>query len=204
MSTSIRTASARRGMLALATFAVAAPTATLALAADDPAPAAPALPPVELASALNIHGELRSVGHDLAEQRVMHVARKVAKLRGERLGRGYRRKLDAKSVAQLRRKHRKLTRTLRKLRELKRTGGAPAVAIPAHLASIAACESGGNPRAIGGGGAYRGKYQFSYATWAAVGGSGDPAAASETEQDRRAAILYTPPVRASGPCAAAS
>ena len=40
------------------------------------------------------------------------------------------------------------------------------------------------------GGAYRGKYQFSFSTWASVGGSGDPAAASETEQDRRAAILY--------------
>ena len=32
--------------------------------------------------------------------------------------------------------------------------------------SIAACESGGNPRAVGGGGAFRGKYQFDYGTWA--------------------------------------
>ena len=63
-------------------------------------------------------------------------------------------------------------------------------ATPAHLQSIAACESGGNPRAIGGGGAYRGKYQFDRGTWASVGGSGDPAAASEAEQDRRAAMLY--------------
>lgn len=59
------------------------------------------------------------------------------------------------------------------------------------LQSIAACESGGNPRAIGGGGAFRGKYQFDYGTWASVGGSGDPAAASEAEQDQRAAILYS-------------
>jgi hypothetical protein len=58
------------------------------------------------------------------------------------------------------------------------------------LQAIAACESGGNPSAIGGGGAYRGKYQFDYGTWASVGGSGDPAAASEAEQDSRAAILY--------------
>jgi len=63
-------------------------------------------------------------------------------------------------------------------------------AIPAPLRAIAACESGGNPTAVGGGGLYRGKYQFSTATWAAVGGKGDPAAASEAEQDRRAAILY--------------
>jgi len=55
---------------------------------------------------------------------------------------------------------------------------------------IAACESGGNPHAIGGGGTYRGKYQFDRPTWASVGGSGDPASAPEAEQDRRAAILY--------------
>jgi hypothetical protein len=58
-----------------------------------------------------------------------------------------------------------------------------------QLAQIAACESGGNPRAIGGGGAFRGKYQFTYQSWAAVGGHGDPAAAPEGEQDRRAAML---------------
>ena len=65
-----------------------------------------------------------------------------------------------------------------------------AVAVPGALQSIAACESGGNPQAIGGGGAFRGKYQFDYGTWASVGGHGDPAAAPESEQDRRAAMLY--------------
>ncbi len=59
----------------------------------------------------------------------------------------------------------------------------------AQLQAIAQCESGGDPTAIGGGGAYRGKYQFDYQTWASVGGSGDPAAAPESEQDKRAAIL---------------
>ncbi|MEA2440415.1 MAG: resuscitation-promoting factor RpfE [Thermoleophilaceae bacterium] len=58
-----------------------------------------------------------------------------------------------------------------------------------QLQAIAACESGGNPAAIGGGGAYRGKYQFDYGTWASVGGSGDPAAAPEGEQDMRAQML---------------
>lgn len=62
--------------------------------------------------------------------------------------------------------------------------------IPAALEQIAECESGGDPRAIGGGGQFRGKYQFTYETWRAVGGTGDPAAAPEAEQDRRAAILY--------------
>lgn len=58
------------------------------------------------------------------------------------------------------------------------------------LDAIAACESGGDPTAVSSDGSYRGKYQFSYETWAAVGGSGDPAAASESEQDYRAALLY--------------
>jgi hypothetical protein len=62
---------------------------------------------------------------------------------------------------------------------------------PGNLQAIAACESGGNPSAVGGGGAYRGKYQFDQGTWASVGGSGDPAAAPEAEQDKRAAMLYS-------------
>jgi hypothetical protein len=58
------------------------------------------------------------------------------------------------------------------------------------LDAIAACESGGDPTAVSSDGTYRGKYQFDYGTWAAVGGSGDPAAAPESEQDYRAALLY--------------
>lgn len=61
---------------------------------------------------------------------------------------------------------------------------------PATLESIAACESGGDPTAVSADGSYRGKYQFDYGTWESVGGSGDPAAASEAEQDYRAALLY--------------
>lgn len=59
-----------------------------------------------------------------------------------------------------------------------------------HLQSIAQCESRGNHRAISPNGQYRGKYQFSFSTWASVGGQGDPASASEYEQDKRAEILY--------------
>jgi hypothetical protein len=69
-------------------------------------------------------------------------------------------------------------------------GRLPGVTVPSVMQAIAACESGGNPRAIGGGGAFRGKFQFTVATWRAVGGTGDPAAAPEAEQDRRAALLY--------------
>jgi hypothetical protein len=74
-----------------------------------------------------------------------------------------------------------------------RSGRWPAVAggpSAAVLDRIAQCESGGNPRSIGGGGQFRGKYQFMQATWEAMGGTGDPAAASEAEQDYRAAVLF--------------
>ena len=57
------------------------------------------------------------------------------------------------------------------------------------LERIAACESGGDPTAVSADGQYRGKYQFSRQTWREVGGSGDPAQASEAEQDRMAARL---------------
>jgi hypothetical protein len=60
----------------------------------------------------------------------------------------------------------------------------------ATLESIASCESGGDPAAVSSDGTYRGKYQFDYGTWASMGGSGDPAAAPESEQDYRAALLY--------------
>jgi soluble lytic murein transglycosylase-like protein len=77
-------------------------------------------------------------------------------------------------------------------------GSSPALASPesygvsqATLDSIAACESGGDPTAVSADGTYRGKYQFDYGTWASMGGSGDPAAAPEAEQDMRAAMLYS-------------
>ena len=60
----------------------------------------------------------------------------------------------------------------------------------ATLDAIGACESGGDPTAVSSDGTYRGKYQFDYGTWESMGGSGDPAAASESEQDYRAALLY--------------
>jgi resuscitation-promoting factor RpfB len=65
-----------------------------------------------------------------------------------------------------------------------------ATAADSALARIAACESGGDPTAVSADGQYRGKYQFSLATWRRVGGSGDPADAPEAEQDRRAATLF--------------
>ncbi len=57
------------------------------------------------------------------------------------------------------------------------------------LDKIAECESKGDPTIVSANGLYRGKYQFDRATWKTVGGIGDPAAATEEEQDQRAAIL---------------
>lgn len=65
--------------------------------------------------------------------------------------------------------------------------------------ALAQCESGNNPRAIGGGGAYRGLYQFRLSTWYSVGGTGDPIDASREEQTFRAKKLYLRAGRAPWP-----
>jgi hypothetical protein len=107
---------------------------------------------------------------------------------------GHKRLLREKHEARERRQDR---RQERRERRLAHQQAAQAAAAPAatgssaspQLESIAACESGGNPSAVDASGTYRGKYQFDYGTWASVGGSGDPAAAPESEQDMRAQML---------------
>jgi resuscitation-promoting factor RpfB len=56
--------------------------------------------------------------------------------------------------------------------------------------ALARCESGGNPRAVGGGGLFFGLYQFSLGTWQGVGGLGNPIDSSSAEQTYRAELLY--------------
>jgi hypothetical protein len=87
-------------------------------------------------------------------------------------------RLEVARAARLRRERRQLYATL------------PGGVSMATLEAIAACESGGDPTIVSADGSYRGKYQFSFSTWESVGGSGDPAAAPEAEQDYRAALLY--------------
>jgi hypothetical protein len=58
------------------------------------------------------------------------------------------------------------------------------------LAKIAQCESGGDPTIVSPDRRYRGKYQFTRATWRSLGGTGDPAKADEATQDALAAKLY--------------
>ena len=87
-------------------------------------------------------------------------------------------RMEAKRRAKLRRERQQLYANL------------PGGVSMATLEAIAACESGGDPTIVSSDGTYRGKYQFSFSTWESVGGSGDPAAAPEQEQDYRAALLY--------------
>jgi hypothetical protein len=56
--------------------------------------------------------------------------------------------------------------------------------------ALAVCESGDNPRSVGGGGQFFGLYQFTIGTWHSVGGTGNPRDASRAEQTKRAKILY--------------
>ncbi|AEE47186.1 resuscitation-promoting factor [Cellulomonas fimi] len=59
-----------------------------------------------------------------------------------------------------------------------------------NWAALAKCESGGNPTIVSSTGKYHGLYQFSVATWQAVGGAGLPSEASPEEQTARAKMLY--------------
>jgi hypothetical protein len=143
---------------------------------------------------------MREHQRELAQQRLTRkatrLARELAHIRDRGLSpRAYRRRVRDESPQELVSRVRSLRRTIRRerreiarerrqiARERRAVGASPT------LEAIAACESGGNPAANTGNGFY-GKYQFTLATWQSVGGSGNPAAASETEQNKRAAILY--------------
>jgi hypothetical protein len=82
------------------------------------------------------------------------------------------------------------TRAALGLDPFSRTGVIRSTSLPRILHRIAECESGGDPAAVSRSGRYRGKYQFSMATWQSLGGEGDPAKASEWLQDRMALKLY--------------
>lgn len=67
-----------------------------------------------------------------------------------------------------------------------------------ELASIRACESGGDYSANTGNG-YYGGYQFDLSTWQAAGGSGYPHLASPAEQDMRAQMWINAGYRGAWP-----
>lgn len=166
--------------------------ATVALAATGPRSTAPLPPATDGADLAAVHAADRATGivqarleHGDAVADVTRLARTRARL-ADSPATG-RRTYASWTTRDLRRHERRLRASVS---ELRRTGGAPDVPIPAALHAIAQCESGGNPAAVSSNGSYRGLFQFDYGTWASVGGSGDPADASSEEQYRRAAMLY--------------
>jgi len=151
--------------LAVAGSMLAVPSAALAASADNHAPDRDALHP---------SGKLT---HDEGlKDRLVRTNVRLSR----RLDRKPRvRRLQTLPVSVLRDRNQRLRKRVARLTP----------ATPPHLEAIAACESGGNPSTDTGNGFY-GKYQFTQQTWESVGGTGNPAAASEAEQDRRAAALY--------------
>jgi hypothetical protein len=72
------------------------------------------------------------------------------------------------------------------------------VVSPGQLASLRACESGGNYRAVSSSGRYRGAYQFDQGTWNSVASRHhsllvglDPAGAHPAQQDLMARALWS-------------
>lgn len=156
------------------------------------ATAAPASAASPLPTSLNAHSKgiaplIHAVKTPLISRDVA-LARKVARMEGHRLGTDYRKTARSWTIPKLKRHHRHLARELRAARRDRAEARERAHSASPQLEAIAACESGGNPATDTGNGFY-GKYQFTLATWQAVGGSGNPAQAPEAEQDRRAASL---------------
>jgi hypothetical protein len=161
--------------IATAATALTGSVTGLALAADLPIPGPSPAPAAKTHSAAWKHDHNRLLGR--------HV-RLTRKLHGDKAARHAMREHSDWSNGHLSAANKVLRR------QVKAHSAASTVAVPAILQRIAQCESGGNPHAIDASGTYRGKYQFDMQTWHANGGSGDPAAASEAEQDRIAMKLY--------------
>jgi Transglycosylase-like domain len=182
--------------LALAGAAMALPAVALAESDDPPTPTETTLA-APFAGHLSVADRLRAERREALVQRLtpraVRLAGKVARVKGVELSeRAERRRLRGESPSDLRAEIRERGRELRRAEQAAASGiagaGANTTAAP-HLEAIAACESGGDPTANTGNGFY-GKYQFTQTTWESVGGTGNPAAASEAEQDMRAAMLY--------------
>jgi len=187
----------RRTAVAAAGAALATVPAAVAAASDNAEPvpqtdggrpAASALAHRSLANVMRDGARLQrgQRAHRTLVTRNVRLANKLARAREHKLPHGRTERVRDYTRPRLRAENRELSAKLHRIAgATSSTGGS---ASP-QLQGIAACESGGDPHSIGGGGAFRGKYQFTYGTWASVGGSGDPAAAPEAEQDKRAQML---------------
>jgi hypothetical protein len=168
------------------------PTAVVALAAGTPvgialASSGPAQPPSTIAPSLHAPlaghataaGAMRHAGRARIARAHIRLARRYDSLTGRKTARRAERRALTLSPKRLRALNRELRADVRELD----------VPVPAELEQVAECESHGDPKAIGGGGTFRGAFQFMQSTWEGVGGEGDPADAPLEEQYRRAAIL---------------
>jgi hypothetical protein len=188
--------------LALAGTALALP-AGVALAETNDHPPSPSVSALAapFAGHLTMNAQMRAERREAVVERltprVIRTKHKTAKVKGNAFKpRTEKRRLTGDSPRELRGK---LERSRRELARAKRAAAraeaaqsgqaAGASTAPGHLQAIAACESGGNYSTNTGNGFY-GAYQFTQSTWESVGGTGNPAAASAAEQDRRAAMLY--------------
>ncbi len=166
--------------------APAALAATVAKAPGTDAAATGGLPAPQARAAV-----ARQRARHRAAGRNVYLARQVARVHGRRIAHGYELRAAAKPLRILTRSNARLRRELGALRRDRARRRAAFRAVPrSTLRAIAACESHGNPRAIGGSGRYRGIFQMTFQIWSAVGGHGDPAAAPVGEQYFRAALLY--------------
>jgi Transglycosylase-like domain len=157
--------------------------AGLALAAEQPAPGPSIVSPaltMPIAGDASAREAMREAGIGRHVREHVRLSRRYADLTGLRVDR----------LALLQRAHNLTPKVLRAAnRKLSEDVKELDVPIPPVLKQIAECESHGDPKAIGGGGSFRGRYQMMVSTWESVGGKGDPAAAPAEEQDRRAALL---------------
>jgi hypothetical protein len=174
--------------ITLAAVTLAIPSGPVAT--EPPSPVRTALQP-PVAGHLTVAAQMRAVRdarqRKRLSERATRLARRVAAARDRKFdGARFRTRLRGDAPRVLRSRVRRLRDDLARAQ---RTPAPGTVSTPGYLQAIAACESGGNPAANTGNGFY-GKYQFTQSTWEAIGGTGNPAAAPEAEQDRRAAALY--------------
>lgn len=168
-----------RGWIAAALAAVLAVN-PVGLASGQPSPPlrAPGLH-APLAGYATVSGQMQDLVRDDLLRRHMRLQRRLARLQEGRLGNRTLARARQLSAAQLEAANRRLRDRVSELD----------VPLSPVLRRIAQCESRGDPRAIGGGGLYRGAFQMTMSSWAAAGGRGDPVNAPLAEQYRRAAVL---------------
>lgn len=188
-------ASLEGGLVGIRPILLAVPCVALLVVpvASAEAPVATELPaqPVTAPDPCGGHRFTQEIHHRYAQ--AVYMRTKVRKRARRRMARMRDCALTAKAARNMARDERRQARKRAERKAAQEAAARAAAAmagLEAKLASIASCESGGDPTAVSADGRYRGKYQFLPATWEAVGGRGDPAAAPETEQDRLAAKLY--------------